>query len=243
MFFKFSLLFIGIVLGAAMTVLCLIFMIIALSSKKSSRWGWVTGFCLSCLLLFYSIHAMTRSVQNAVTDVGNSIEASLENSIKKLDSSGKAGYHQAAKINHPLLDSLKQIAQENDDTEIPDAFYTYWGFRDYYRLPITFPFSLHCIDDVDNAQLFNEKWVTDFDRNDNGETALSVSGIHAFAFDKRYLLAELKTAKDGFVMYDFKTDKMEVFQSKVALLNRASQSGFTNYSGWHTCRSYFERLH
>jgi hypothetical protein len=186
MFFKFTLLLI-----AAMTVLCLIFMVIALVSKKKSRWGWMVGFCLSSFLLFYSIHTMTRKVTNTLTDVGRSIEASVENSLQQIDSSSKAGYHQAQYATHTFLDSLKVLAKENGDSDIPEAFYTYWGFRDYYRLPITFPFSLHCVDDLDNAQLYNEKWVTDFDRNDNGETALSLSGIHAFAFDKRYLLAEL----------------------------------------------------
>jgi hypothetical protein len=153
-------------------------MVITLAGKKSSRWVWVLAFCLSLSLLLYSIYRMTKGVKNTVSGISKNIEESLEKSFQHLDSSGKADYHGLDNTTSFYIDSLKKVDFENGATNVPKTFYTYWGFRDYYRLPLTYPFSIHCIEELDNGQLFNEKWVTAFDRNDNGETPLSLNAIN-----------------------------------------------------------------
>jgi hypothetical protein len=239
MFFKFSLLFIVIILSGLFTVVALIFSVIYLAGKKNGSWSWLIGFCISFSVLLYSLHAMTTGVQEAVTDVGRSIEKSIDQSLSQLDSTDNNAYHKPTASNS-LLDSLRLFS--NTDSEIPESFFSYFGFRDYYRLPLTYPFSIHCIDELDNGQLYNEKFVTEFDRNDNGETALNLSEIYAFLVDKNYLVAELKTARNTFVIYYFSSDKQEVYQTKSQVLTRLKQLNFKGDENWKTCKIYFEGL-
>ncbi len=239
MFFKFSLLLIVIILSGIFTVVALIFAVIYLAGKKNGRWGWLIGFCISFVVLLYSLHAMTSGVQDAVSDVGRTIEKSFDQSLSQLDSTGSNAYHKPTTSNS-LLDSLRNFSDL--DSEIPDGFFNYFGFRDYYRLPLTYPFSIHCIDELDNGQLYNEKFVTEFDRNDNGETALNLTEIHAFLLDKNYLVAELKTARNTFVIYYFSSDKQEVYQTKAQVVERLQQLNFRGNTNWKTCKDYFEKL-
>ena len=239
MFFKFSLLFIIIILSGLFTVIALIFSVIYIAGKKNGRWGWLIGFCVSFGVLLYSLHAMTTGVQNAVSDVGRSIEKSFDQSLSQMDSTGHHAYHKPVASNS-LLDSLSLFS--GSDSEIPEGFFSYFGFRDYYRLPLTYPFSIHCIDELDNGQLYNEKFVTEFDRNDNGETALGLSKIHAFLVDENYLVAELKTTRNTYVIYYFNSDKQEVYQTKLQVMERMQQLDFKGDVNWKTCKVYFERL-
>lgn len=240
MFLKFTLLVIGIIFSGILTVVALIFGVVGLGNQKKSTWYWFMTMALGLALLGYCVHTLTYKVQQKVTNLVQDVENGLNQQLGTLDTSLVKEYHQPAVRQNGILDTLRSYTGAAD---VPESFYTYLGFRDYYRLPITYPFSIHCIDELKNGQLFNEKLVTDFDRNDNGEIATSLNNIQAFVADRNYLLAETYNGKrKEFVLYDLTTDRTQSFSGETELLSAALQKGYKGERHLKSCTVYFERL-
>jgi hypothetical protein len=64
---------------------------------------------------------------------------------------------------NPQVELLKSyVPAETLPTVNPDYF-TYFGFRDWWRWPLVYPYSIHAIDTVDHGRLLDESEVTDND--------------------------------------------------------------------------------
>jgi hypothetical protein len=83
------------------------------------------------------------------------------------------------------------LPQETRDT-IPRDFYTYSGFRDWWRMPLVFPYQLMCIDSRDSA--FLEKYDPTHSVSDpNNSSSGMFGGITRIATDNRLLVFETKS--------------------------------------------------
>jgi hypothetical protein len=134
---------------------------------------------------------------------------------------------------------------ENAKGKISSAFYHYLGFRDYYRLPLVYPYSIHCMETPSKGDLYNEKNVLKFDENDNGEEDCRLYSIVEFAFNSKMLLAraeteEKKVKKEKFALYDFETGKKMEFEKKDEMLSFAKKLGYGESIQFYTPERYLE---
>ncbi len=244
MFFKAALL-IGLgITCLIMAVIALIFGIIAFANNKQGKYIWLTTFLCSIIGLVICIFTFVRKTVNAVENFTENAFGQLENfgdSLSKLES---IDTHQANGTSEQIT-LLKSYLSENVVGNEPEQFYTYLGFRDYYRFPLRFPYSIHCLDTPDNGELYNEANVGRFDENDNGEIYSGISNIHKIAFDKNFLLIEqavTSTRTDKiihhYILYSLDTEKKEEASSLTKLIQLAKEKGYSGTDTLMTMEQY-----
>lgn len=220
-----------IVLSGLALLFCLILFIIRISQDHKQKWNWLAGSVLSVLCLLFSVYLFTRKVVTTVKNFGNVVESKMEETIeeiKKQDSS----YHYTFLQTNQTVKLLKDFEHMNSSYS-KDEFYVYYGYMDYYRMPLTFPFSIHCNDVLETGSLFNEKNVTEFNINDNGEISCGLEGIESFAFDNSVLITQIKTVgKMEYVVYEFSSEK-KVTQNNLKEALKTARKQF-NYRGYDT---------
>lgn len=244
MFFTAALL-IGLgIICLIMTVLSLIFGIIAFANNKQGKYIWLTIFLCSIIGLVICIFTFVRKTISAVENFSENAFGQFENfgdSLSKLES---IDTHQANGTSEQIT-LLKSYLPENVVGNEPEQFYTYLGFRDYYRFPLRFPYSIHCLDTPDNGELYNEANVGRFDENDNGEIYSGISNIHKIAFDKSFLLIEqavTSTRTDKiiyhYILYNLDTEKKEEAPSLTKLIQLAKEKGYSGADTLITVEQY-----
>ncbi len=221
-----------IVLSGIGFLVCFVFFIIRVSTGHKHRWNWLIAGIISLLILLFSIFLFVHKVVNAVKDLGHHVEKQFEESmedLQKLDSSYK--YNDLN--TNETIKKLKEFETMNKETNVPKEFYVYYGFADYYRMPLTYPFSLHCTDVLETATLYNEENVTEFNINDNGEVETDIYGIEEFAFDNSALIAKVKASgdkKEMYTVYSFTASKMASFTTaKEAFKTARKDFGYRGY--------------
>lgn len=236
MIFKSLLFVILIALSGILLLVSLIFLIIRLSENHPKKWNWLYTSLIAFAILVASIFFFVRKVVNTAKEFGETMSKQMEESFGAMDSLSSDFHYQlldSSKMN-TTIKQLKVFEEKNESEKAPDDFYVYLGFRDYYRMPLTFPYSLHCIDVLETASLFNEKYVVDYNTSDNGEIDCHLNGITAFAFDNGILIAKQSTEDktEKFIIYDFKTEKASDFGSQKEAFSIAKKK--FNYSGADT---------
>lgn len=244
MFFTAALL-IGLgIICLIMTVLSLIFGIIAFANNKQGKYIWLTTFLCSIIGLVICIFTFVRKTVNAVENFSENAFGQFENFGDSLANLESIDTHQANGASaHITL--LKSYLPENTLGNEPEQFYTYLGFKDYYRYPLRYPYSIHCLDTPDNGELYNEANVGRFDENDNGEIYSGISNIHKIAFDKSFLLIEqavTSTRTDKiiyhYILYNLDTEKKEEAPSLTKLLQLAKEKGYNGPDTLMTVEQY-----
>ncbi|MBC7694026.1 MAG: hypothetical protein H7141_01125 [Burkholderiales bacterium] len=215
-----------------MTVVALIFGVIALANNKPAKFIWLTVFLCSLIGLIFCIFMVVRKAVNAV-------ENFTENTISQMDSFSDSLKDNS--INRHIINTssaqvqlLKSYLPATILNNEPEEFYTYSGFKDYYRFPLRYPFSIHCMNTKDNGELYNEVNVVRFDENDNAEIYSGISNINQIAFDKNFLLIEqaltsTRTDKiiNHYILFNYETEKKEEATSLSKLLQLAKEKGYT----------------
>lgn len=226
-----------------MTILALIFGVIALANNKPTKFIWLTVFLCSLIGLIVcifmavrkAVHALENFTENTISQIDSYSDSLKDNSIDKHEISNSSAQVQ-------LLKSYLPAAILNNE---PEEFYTYSGFKDYYRYPLRYPFSIHCMDSKDNGELYNEVNVVRFDENDNGEIYSGICNINKIAFDKNFLLIEqvvssTRTDKiiNHYFLFNFETEKKEEATSLSKLLHLAKEKGYTGPDTLMTLEQY-----
>lgn len=109
------------------------------------------------------------------------------------------------------------VSNETLDSINPD-FYTYFGYRDWWRAPLVYPYSIHAIDGLENGFLVDESAITDYETDSVNDAVELISDIQSFAFDNNYLLMD---TGDGFILFKFKTGTSLSFETKEELMDEA----------------------
>ncbi len=244
------LLIIAIIIFAIMTILAFIFAIIYFVNNKKGRFAWVGGFVGSLAGLIICVFLLVNGIVNKVSSIGNKIEESFKNSnrnlIEQMDTTGSRAYLVPDSINNVQIERLKTLQPENKKGSVSPQFYHYLGFKEYYRLPLRYPFSLHCTDSLANASLFNEVDVLAFDESNNGDKDCEVNNISNFAFDGELLLAKRALPYDGkkpYLIYYFEKGKIEEFETLNKLILRANSLKFSAPFKFYGCKEYFDSFH
>jgi len=244
MFLKAALLIILGILCLILTVVALIFGIIAFANNKQNKYVWLTTFLCSVIGLIVCIFMFVRKVVNTVQNFKDNAISQFENFGDSLSTIESIDTHQANSTSLQIT-LLKSYLPENTVGNEPEQFYTYLGFKDYYRYPLRYPYSIHCMYTKDNGELYSESNVTRFDENDNGEIYAGLSNINKIAFDKSYLLVEqamTSTRTDKiihhYILYSLDTEKKEETTSLTKLLQLAKEKGYTGPDTLMTMEQY-----
>lgn len=237
------LLILGILIFGLLTLASLVFSIIYLAYSKPGRFIWLGIFFGSVLGVIVCISLTVNKAVQKVKDIGNEIEGSIRSG---LDSSAANESNYATEASSGQIKYLKEIEPEEAKRYEKSQFYSYLGYADYYRLPLRWPYSIHCSGVPGHGELFNEKEVTRFDENDNGEESCGIYDIDAFSFNKNYLLIRLdslsKQAGDTrrFIIYDLEKKSKQRYSSMVEMAKAASLIGFDSLK-FVTCKEYYDR--
>ena len=242
MFLKAALLFIVGILCLVMTVIALIFAVIAFANNKQNKYIWLTTFLCSVMGLVLSVFLFVRKAVNTFQNLTENAIGQFENFSDSLSKVESIDTHQA-NTSSSQITLLKSYLPTNENE--PEQFYTYLGFKDYYRYPLRYPYSIHCIGTEDNGELYNESNVGRFDENDNGEIYAGLSNINKIVFDKSYLLVEqaitsTRTDKiiNHYVLYNLDTEKKEEATSLTKLMQLAKEKGYTGSDTLMTLEQY-----
>jgi hypothetical protein len=212
-------------------IVAIIFTIISFTNRKPGKFIWLTAIFVCLIGLAACIFSFVEKVVNKVEDVSNAMGRQFEDSFKNYSDSLAFHYSDSLK-NNEQIQLLKNYT--SDSASVPGQFYYYLGFESYYRLPLRYPYSIHCNLFRDNGELYNEKNVKRFDENDNGEILLPVDKIDRIAFDRNFLLIDRKVASTRsadyvhhYVLFSFETEKTEEADSEKELLQLATSKGYT----------------
>ncbi len=213
-------------------LVCFIFFVIRMSQSHKHRWNWLIAGIIALLILLFSIFLFVSKVVHTVKDLGTKAEQKFTESmddLQKLDSSYK--YNDLN--TNATIKKLKEFEVMNSETHVPKEFYVYYGFSDYYRMPITYPYSLHCTDVLETATLYNENNVSEFNINDNGEVETDINGIKEFAFDNSALIARVGASgdeKEMYKVYSLTASKLAVFPTlKEAVKTARKEFGYRGH--------------
>lgn len=241
-FFLYSALF--ILLGI-LAILSLVFSIVYFASSKKGKFIWLGTFVLSAAGFVFFFLFVDRKIDDKVSEFKNDFKNNTYNNLLKIDTTSFEDYNFADSLNSTQIKWLKQNEPAKFAGKVPEQFYNYLGFRDYYRLPLRYPFSLHCIDSPDKGWLYNEINVKKFDESDNGEMDCQLNNIEAFTFDKNYLVAEYydETKKTkAYFIYHFNQHTVERFKYSDEVKLKAKKLGFTGDINLTTCKDYYNSL-
>jgi len=222
-------------------LICMIFFIVRISQDHKQKWNWLIAAIISVFLLIFSIFLFTRKVVNTVKNIGEKVEETIQESVdelQKMDSS----YQYSKLVSNPTLLRLKEFQHINNSVNAPDEFYVYFGYMNYFRMPLTYPYSLHCNDVLETAELYNEANVSEFNINDNGEVYTGKNSINAIAFDNAALIAQIKDStskKESYFIYSFVEDKQSSSIKTLKEAIKTARKDF-NYRGYDTLITVYE---
>ncbi len=243
MFFTAALL-IGLgVICLILTVIALIFGIIGFANNKPNKFVWLVVFLCALAGLLICIFTFVRKTVNAVENFKENAISQFESLNDSLATYQSIDQHQTNSSSTQIKLLKSYLAQSGNE---PEEFYTYLGFKDYYRFPLRYPFSIHSMFGYEDGELYNEANVTRFDENDNGEIYSGISNIHKIAHDKNLLLVEqtiTSTRTDKiiyhYLLFNLDTEKKEEASSLHKLFDLAKTKGYTGPDSLMTLEQYY----
>lgn len=211
----------GIILSGLLLLISVIFLIVNWSKLKS-RNIWLSLTIISFIsltgLIGYTIYSVITSAKTGWSKMIDSVD-SYNNTYKDtrlylLDEDSP----------NEQIELLKSYHSDSLNKEIPNEFYTDFGYSDDYRFPLRYPYSIHYSYDLDNGYLKKIEKST--------QKYLELTAIKRFDFDQNYFLAESQSYVEGeskmdYLLYHFDIDEIERFATLRELSNRASE---LNYS-------------
>lgn len=122
----------------------------------------------------------------------------------------------------------------------PTDFKTYRGFRDYWRTPLVYPYSLCSIDSPSSAMICDERKVKKVESN--GQKEQFYHGFTHFCFNQKCLagLSDNIKGEFDFFVFHFGTNESESFEKKELWIQRCYELGLDgtnlistrNYYNW-----------
>jgi hypothetical protein len=122
---------------------------------------------------------------------------------------------------------LESHLSQETRSSIPVEFYTYDGFRDWWRLPLVFPYQLMCIDTRDSAYL--EKYDPKHPVADPNKSSSGVfGGITHIATDNRTLVFETTSgAATSYGMLQYGSGTRSEYRDEEEMWSAAEKAGYS----------------
>ncbi|MBA3663702.1 MAG: hypothetical protein H0W61_05785 [Bacteroidetes bacterium] len=229
----------SILLGL-LTVVAIVFSIISFANRGKHKFTWLAIFVSAFIALCVCIYLAVSTTVDRVAGFAKDLPVTYSN-----DNGEDKGYNFADSLHSKQIEYLKLIEPENFKGKVPAQFYNYLGYQDYYRIPLKYPFALHCENVITNGILFNEEAVVSFNANDNGEKDCHIHNIIKFIFDENILVAEIVSSpgtkeNDGYLIYHFGTGDREEIKNLADVEARLKQLNFTRPLKLLTCKEHYD---
>ena len=126
---------------------------------------------------------------------------------------------------------------------IPDEFYTYSGFRDWWRAPLVYPYQILSCDTINNASIckYDIRYSVD---NPNESSSQIIDWVEKLATDNRMLL--FKCSHDGVVSYGilhYSDARIERFKSENKMVNYAMSHGYSGPDILYPVEKYYDQYY
>lgn len=236
-----------IIFSAVFLIVSLVMGAMKFTSNSKTALKWLGGFLASLVVLIFAIVMLVRGVVGKAKEFAGDIEELGKEQFEKMDSLNNlyTNSHDSV-LKSQSVAYLITLEPDSMKGRVPEQFYSYLGFRDYYRLPLVWPYSLHCMDSLGDAVLYDEALVQQFDVNDNGERSCNVHGIMDFEFTKHCLIGKKviieNKPKAVYFAFDFKTREEKEFKSYKELMNYANLKGFNANTELKSCKEYYNEF-
>ncbi len=223
-------------------------------SEPAKRGVWIIVFAVSLLIsLSLFIYAVTRAVRK-VQEVGNIISAQVKKDMERKDRDiwhDDRSYLMEGDRNYAQLELLQSYEPDSMKGKVDPEFYTYFGYRDWHRFPVTYPYSIQSTDTYEYGVLYDDSRVVNFkdpNAHDNSESQLF--DITRFSFDKNLLLLKIAENRDQagtterekykYLIYYFVDGKREEFKTEEEMFVRAEKLGFSGRDSLMSLEEYNE---
>lgn len=222
--------------GLVFLVLTIILGLITLSSFIGIIIKWkdrkVRNICIATTILCFIL----------------TILSGLYLTIKTVTIGGKTLIDEVSAMNVPfekneyerysLLDTIKSY--QPDSINVPISYYTYYGVRDYYRMPLVYPYSLNCIDVLEKAYITYEG-----ERNPNNSKQI-LHDIDSIVFDRNILAARLAEGMTDdstkYILLHFRSGMIENLNNKNELKQRMNELKFDSSKKMVSIEQYYYSL-
>ncbi len=160
----------------------------------------------------------------------------------KLWASYEKGVAERAAAQLAKINARKALVDPALLASVPEDFFTYDGFRDWWRLPLVFPYDLVMIDTLDSANLTRFKGGDVQDPNHSSEQLQGPQDITRFSFDRHFLIGRRgpvwwdKNRPLDWFIFEFRTEKLTIYSSESDMLQAAVAGGFTGDPGLKSVR-------
>lgn len=131
-------------------------------------------------------------------------------------------------IDQKTCDSIQLVIKGFSPLKVDSTsnYFTYFGFRDWYRWPLVYPYSLNSVDIRDNGFICDESMAKDITSSQDGIDQISLGDIKRFSFNSLILIAETgDELPNKYKLFNFKTKKISSFKSQEDLQKESEKYG------------------
>lgn len=140
---------------------------------------------------------------------------------------------------------LKSYEPKQYKGKIPSGFYTYHGFRDWWRFPLVYPYSICCINEIRYGNITSDKGKVNFEAGSTGPVLTDY--FDEFIFDKNIFVGK-KIKKDTnkydeeYFMFQFSNGTNTKILGRRSLNKKLKKMRFAGDTSFITIREYSKRL-
>lgn len=235
----FLLLILAIIFSGLALIAGFILGIVGLASDKPKmRNGGFITFGIGLIAIICSIYLLVTGVVNKVKETiepfGNMID-SLNTYPAETDGGSllndNRNYLLDDTCTNPQIKYIKD-ASAKKGASVPNSFYTYFGAQGFARMPLVYPYAVHCWDSKDNGTLVNEEKVVDIETNPGGEENL-VFNISAINYDENVILMRVSSLQTetnrnavAYMLYSATEKKNTEYKTEAELFKAAKKAGY-----------------
>lgn len=236
----FFLYFLAILFSGLAVLAGLILGVVGLSSgKPKMRNGGFITFGVGVIALLCSIYfavstAVTKVKEHVVEPFGNLID-SLDEYSAQSSQSGLLDDNRFYLLDDTCSNvDIKFIKEESKlvSGSVPNSFYTYFGTSGFARMPLIYPYAIHCLDSKDNGTLVNEENVVDMETAPEGEENVAFN-IAAINYDRNLILMRISSLQNdtnrdliSYILYNVKDKKSKEYKTEAELFKAAAKAGY-----------------
>lgn len=221
------LLFVLALLLGFITLVIILWTIIKWKHSKDRNIGCGLIFLFSMLTIICTVIVIVKVVETIRVIVPNKIEEGVDIFANSLSSRN---------TETPFMDSLKSM--QPTDSIIPNSYFSYTGLRDYFRMPLIYPYSITAIDVLEKGI----KYIA----ADHNENELILHDITDFTFDRNILLAKTESSSSlnsiRFYIFNLSTRQLEEFNTEKEMKIQAAKFGFDTIKPMITIQEYFDNF-
>jgi hypothetical protein len=236
MFFIF---FLAILFSGLAVLTGLILAIVGLSSNKSKmrNVGFIVlgvGVVFLLCSIYFSVTRVVAKVKNTTMGAFSMIEDSL-NAYKSQNQSlleDNRLYLLDDTCSNPKMKMIK-TASEKNGKGFNNTFYTYFGDGVISRMPLIYPYAMHCWDSKNLGTLVSEENVIDVKNQPEGEQNIAFN-ISAINYDERVILMRVSTTDAvtnkevySYLTYSIENKESVEYKTEEAMYKAASKLGYT----------------